>query len=76
MARRRLLLPALVLLLAAALAGGAGAQLSAGFYSSSCPTVQGVVRQAMSQAVMNNTRSGAAMLRLFFHDCFVNVSVS
>jgi peroxidase len=27
----------------------------------------------MSQAVMNNTRSGAAMLRLFFHDCFVNV---
>ncbi|XP_066325350.1 peroxidase P7-like [Miscanthus floridulus] len=72
MARRLQLLPALVLLVAAALAGGAGAQLSAGFYSSSCPTVEGVVRQAMSQAVMNNSRSGAAMLRLFFHDCFVN----
>jgi peroxidase len=74
MARRLLLLPAL--LVAAALAGGAGAQLSAGFYSSTCPTVESVVRQAMSQAVTNNTRTGAAMLRLFFHDCFVNVSVS
>ncbi|CAO2045209.1 unnamed protein product [Urochloa humidicola] len=72
MAATRLLLvaaAALVLLLAA---GGADAQLSAGFYSASCPTVQGVVRQAMSQAVMNSTRSGAAILRLFFHDCFVN----
>ncbi|XP_003571154.1 peroxidase P7 [Brachypodium distachyon] len=55
-----------------ALAGGSAAQLSAGFYSASCPTVHGVVRQVMSQAVMNDTRSGAAILRLFFHDCFVN----
>ncbi|CAO2037838.1 unnamed protein product [Urochloa humidicola] len=68
-ATRLLLAAALVLLLSA---GGADAQLSAGFYSASCPTVQGVVRQAMSQAVMNSTRSGAAILRLFFHDCFVN----
>ncbi|KAF8642548.1 hypothetical protein HU200_067226 [Digitaria exilis] len=64
-----MMMPALAILL---VAGGAGAQLSPGFYSSSCPTVDGVVRQAMSQAVMNNSRSGAAILRLFFHDCFVN----
>ncbi|CAN6237673.1 unnamed protein product [Urochloa humidicola] len=73
MAATRLLLAAaaaLALLLLAA--GGADAQLSAGFYSASCPTVQGVVRQAMSQAVTNTSRSGAAVLRLFFHDCFVN----
>ncbi|KAL6629393.1 hypothetical protein ACP70R_029158 [Stipagrostis hirtigluma subsp. patula] len=65
---------AVVVLLAVvgALARGADAQLSPGFYSSSCPTVHGVVRQVMSQAVMNDTRTGAAVLRLFFHDCFVN----
>nr|XP_034584400.1 uncharacterized protein LOC117847316 [Setaria viridis] len=66
----------LLLLMAAALvllvARGSDAQLSAGFYSASCPSVHGVVRQVMSQAVMNNSRSGAAILRLFFHDCFVN----
>ncbi|GJM90703.1 hypothetical protein PR202_ga07008 [Eleusine coracana subsp. coracana] len=54
------------------LAGRSDAQLSPGFYSASCPTVESVVRQAMSQAVMNDTRAGAAVLRLFYHDCFVN----
>uniref|UniRef100_A0A0A9E7F1 Plant heme peroxidase family profile domain-containing protein n=1 Tax=Arundo donax TaxID=35708 RepID=A0A0A9E7F1_ARUDO len=63
---------AVVVLLVGSLARGTGAQLSAGFYSASCPTVHSVVRQVMSQAVMNDTRSGAAILRLFFHDCFVN----
>ena len=73
MAVPRLLLAAapVLLLLAAA---GADAQLSAGFYSASCPAVHGVVRQVVSQAVMNDSRSGAAILRLFYHDCFVNVS--
>jgi peroxidase len=64
-----LLLAAAVLLLAR----GADAQLSPGFYSATCPTAESVVRQVMSQAVMNDTRTGAAVLRLFFHDCFVNV---
>ncbi|KAL6888189.1 hypothetical protein ACP4OV_009215 [Aristida adscensionis] len=63
---------AAVLLLLLAVAGGSDAQLSPGFYSSSCPTVHGVVRQVVSQAVMNDTRAGAALLRLFYHDCFVN----
>ncbi|XP_025826578.1 peroxidase 44-like isoform X2 [Panicum hallii] len=71
---RLLLAAALVLLLLAvgALPRGADAQLSAGFYSASCPAVHGVVRQVVSQAVMNDSRSGAAILRLFYHDCFVN----
>jgi peroxidase len=73
---RRLLAALAIAVVAAALAGGAGAQLSAGFYSSSCPAVHSIVRQAMSQAVTNNTRSAAAVLRVFFHDCFVNVSKS
>lgn len=69
---RRLLAAVAIVVVAAALACGAGAQLSAGFYSSSCPAVHSIVRQAMSQAVTNNTRSAAAVLRVFFHDCFVN----
>ncbi|TVU33215.1 hypothetical protein EJB05_25005, partial [Eragrostis curvula] len=68
-ARVLLALAAAVLLLPAR---GADAQLSAGFYSASCPSVHSVVRQVMSQAVMNDTRTGAAVLRLFYHDCFVN----
>ncbi|KAG2657323.1 peroxidase P7-like [Panicum virgatum] len=66
---------ALALLLVAAagaLPRGADAQLSAGFYSASCPAVHSVVRQVVSQAVMNDSRTGAAVLRLFYHDCFVN----
>lgn len=69
---RRLLAALAIVVVAAALACGAEAQLSAGFYSSSCPAVHSIVRQAMSQAVTNNTRSAAAVLRVFFHDCFVN----
>ncbi|MQL75427.1 hypothetical protein Taro_007830 [Colocasia esculenta] len=50
----------------------ANAQLSANFYSRSCPNLQRIVRTAMTQAVNNEARMGASILRLFFHDCFVN----
>ncbi|XP_042466907.1 peroxidase P7-like [Zingiber officinale] len=48
------------------------AQLSPTFYSSSCPNLQSVVRSAMTQAVNRERRMAASILRLFFHDCFVN----
>ncbi|KAJ1259485.1 hypothetical protein BS78_10G159300 [Paspalum vaginatum] len=47
------------------------AQLSPTFYASSCPNLQSIVRSAMTQAVRNERRMGASLLRLFFHDCFV-----
>ncbi|KAK8643715.1 hypothetical protein V6N13_012998 [Hibiscus sabdariffa] len=50
----------------------ANAQLSANFYANSCPNLQTIVRNAMTQAVNRETRMGASILRLFFHDCFVN----
>ncbi|KAG8492802.1 hypothetical protein CXB51_010251 [Gossypium anomalum] len=50
----------------------ANAQLSPNFYASSCPNLQTIVRNAMSRAVNRETRIGASILRLFFHDCFVN----
>ena len=49
------------------------AQLSTTFYASSCPNLQTIVRTAMTQAVSAEQRMGASLLRLFFHDCFVQV---
>ncbi|XP_074558290.1 peroxidase P7-like [Curcuma longa] len=50
----------------------ADGQLSSTFYSSTCPNLQSIVRSAMRQAVNREKRMGASILRLFFHDCFVN----
>ncbi|KAJ3695632.1 hypothetical protein LUZ60_001009 [Juncus effusus] len=54
------------------LAIGANGQLSSTFYDKSCPNLQTTVRSAMSQAINKEARMGASILRLFFHDCFVN----
>ncbi|KAE8720377.1 Peroxidase 4 [Hibiscus syriacus] len=48
------------------------AQLSANFYATSCPNLQTIVLNSMQQAVGRERRIGASILRLFFHDCFVN----
>ncbi|URE21299.1 Peroxidase [Musa troglodytarum] len=48
-------------------------QLSSDFYQSTCPRLQRIVRSATQQAIDKDPIMGAAMLRLFFHDCFVNV---
>lgn len=55
------------------LAWGVSGQLSSTFYSSSCPTLESMVRLEMTQAINREARLGASILRLFFHDCFVNV---
>ncbi|XP_058078984.1 peroxidase N [Magnolia sinica] len=48
------------------------AQLTADFYASTCPGVFEVVRKTLKSAIMNEMRMGASILRLHFHDCFVN----
>ncbi|EEE54081.1 hypothetical protein OsJ_00811 [Oryza sativa Japonica Group] len=50
----------------------AEAQLSPGYYNATCPGVVSIVRRGMAQAVQKESRMGASILRLFFHDCFVN----
>ncbi|VAI30256.1 unnamed protein product [Triticum turgidum subsp. durum] len=60
-----------VVLLVVMAAGGASAQLSTGFYSSSCPGALGTVASVVQSAVAKEPRMGASILRLFFHDCFV-----
>lgn len=46
--------------------------LSSGFYSKSCPKVFSTVKSAVHSAISNERRIGASLLRLHFHDCFVN----
>ncbi|NP_001313073.1 peroxidase P7-like precursor [Nicotiana tabacum] len=59
-------------ILVSLLIGSSSAQLSTGFYSKSCPKLYQTVKSAVQSAINKETRMGASLLRLFFHDCFVN----
>ncbi|KAK7822888.1 peroxidase 4 [Quercus suber] len=50
------------------------AQLSKNFYSKSCPQVFSIVQSVVHSAISKQPRQGASLLRLHFHDCFVNVN--
>lgn len=52
------------------------AQLSSTFYSTSCPKALSTIQSAVNAAVNKEARMGASLLRLHFHDCFVNASSS
>ncbi|CAK9160600.1 unnamed protein product [Ilex paraguariensis] len=52
--------------------GSSSAQLSTNFYSQSCPRLFPTVKSAVQSAISKEARIGASILRLFFHDCFVN----
>lgn len=54
----------------------ANSQLSPTFYDQTCPSLQRIVRSTMIRSVNREPRLGASILRLFFHDCFVNVPTS
>lgn len=51
------------------------AQLSSTFYSSSCPNALSTIKSAVNAAVNNENRMAASLLRLHFHDCFVQASL-
>ncbi|KAL5212285.1 hypothetical protein ABZP36_023132 [Zizania latifolia] len=71
--RRVVVIVAAVGAIASSLVPGAVAQLSPTYYDGSCPSLQSIVRSTMTAAVQLEPRMGASILRLFFHDCFVNV---
>ncbi|EXB28411.1 Cationic peroxidase 1 [Morus notabilis] len=48
------------------------AQLTADFYEKSCPRALGLIRSVVERAIDGESRMGASLLRLHFHDCFVN----
>ncbi|KMT18878.1 hypothetical protein BVRB_2g029810 [Beta vulgaris subsp. vulgaris] len=47
-------------------------KLSPNFYSSTCPNALSIVEKGVKAAIKNEARVGASILRLHFHDCFVN----
>ncbi|KAH9314521.1 hypothetical protein KI387_023148, partial [Taxus chinensis] len=50
----------------------ANGQLSSTFYDKTCPNALSTVKAAVKAAVAKEKRMAASMLRLHFHDCFVN----
>ncbi|XP_004289301.1 PREDICTED: peroxidase 17-like [Fragaria vesca subsp. vesca] len=51
---------------------GATADLRTGYYSGVCPKAESIVRDVMKKALIREPRSLASVMRLQFHDCFVN----
>ncbi|MBA0743361.1 hypothetical protein Gogos_006046 [Gossypium gossypioides] len=47
-------------------------QLDYRFYDSTCPSLTRIVRYGVWSAIANDTRMAASLVRLHFHDCFVN----
>ena len=54
----------------------AGSALSSAFYDASCPGAHDVVRRVIQDARVSDPRIPASLIRLHFHDCFVNVSTN
>eukprot|EP01018_Ginkgo_biloba_P020404 Gb_04549 [translate_table: standard] len=54
------------------LLGGANAKLSSRYYDESCPDVNSIVYEVVKKAVSKEPRMAGGLLRLHFHDCFVN----
>ncbi|TXG56965.1 hypothetical protein EZV62_018278 [Acer yangbiense] len=48
------------------------AQLSSTFYDTTCPNALSTIRTAIRTAVSRERRMAASLIRLHFHDCFVN----
>lgn len=50
--------------------------LSLSYYHSSCPKVESIIRRQLKKIFKEDIGQAAGLLRLHFHDCFVQVSVN
>lgn len=65
---------AVVVVVAVALVAGGGAaaaQLCEDYYDCTCPDAYDIVRRVLIEAHQSDTRIFASLIRLHFHDCFV-----
>ncbi|KAL1557806.1 Peroxidase 43 [Salvia divinorum] len=51
--------------------GTSQGQLQVGFYATSCPNVEAIVGGVVREAAASDQNTAAVLLRLHFHDCFV-----
>lgn len=65
----------LLSLVAACTSAVAYGNLSVNYYSSTCPKALSIIHAGATAAIKKEPRMGASLLRLHFHDCFVNVSM-
>lgn len=56
------------------LAMAATKELRPGYYSKTCPQAEVIVRNVIKKNMAREPRSAASVMRLQFHDCFVNVT--
>uniref|UniRef100_A0A0E0JHF4 Plant heme peroxidase family profile domain-containing protein n=1 Tax=Oryza punctata TaxID=4537 RepID=A0A0E0JHF4_ORYPU len=71
------ILCALVAVQAALLLAGSAAEaseLKVGYYNKKCKGVENVIKWHVIKALKQNRRTGAALVRLLFHDCFVRAA--
>ncbi|KAB2051879.1 Peroxidase 17 -like protein [Gossypium arboreum] len=64
--------PWVLFLVAAVNMAVAAEPLRPGFYFETCPPAEFIVRDVMKKAMIREPRSLASVMRLQFHDCFVN----
>lgn len=63
----------LILLMVLISVGRGEGQLVENFYSRTCPNVEAIVKQAVFTKLSQAKDTIPATLRLFFHDCFIEV---
>lgn len=71
--RKPMMLSFLVGMLFFCMVTESNAQLSENFYASTCPNVELIVRQAVTTKYQQTPITAPGTLRMFFHDCFVDV---